>query len=584
VVKELIENALDAGATEIIIQIKDGGKELIRITDNGYGMAPEDARLSIEQYATSKISSVHDLATLETFGFRGEALASICAVSNVLLRTKQADDQQGIELTIAHGTIIKEQPSAGTVGTDITITDLFYNVPARRKFLKKRETELHQIQLLFQAFCFVYKQVTFKLFHDGKLIYNCPGVTTLTTRFAQLWDHAYATNMLPIAAHDRGITLSGAISDAHIARYDRAHIFVFVNNRWVKNSSLVKAIIKGYMNVLPPARFPAVGLAITIDPRLVDINIHPRKEEVQFINPRIVELMISEAIKKRLDEQLSKNITGSTTAQSHLQDIPGAATHSPLPSATLWQPSWQTTPLQPLPSAEILLGNLQGAHEDRQPLVVRPQHITAPDNYMVTEQPTALALGNLIGQFKKTYLLLEHENGLFCIDQHAAHERILYEKFAHRFDEIVTVQLLFAHTITLTVTDLETLLPHLDLFAMHGIGLEPSGNNQLVVQSLPVYIKNQPIDDLIQQVIGWLHEYTTLDTDELHTKIHEKMRAQMACKAAIKAGDLLNFEQMQQLLADLVTTPNRFTCPHGRPTGWLLPLQELEKKFKRNYK
>src|SRR5579885_499555 len=313
VVKELIENALDAGATSITIYIEDGGKKLIRIIDDGSGMSEEDAYLCIEHHTTSKIRSVDDLKTIETFGFRGEALSSICAVSHVVLITKEHDAKHGFRLEIEAGKIINESQVASNRGTDIAIANLFFNVPARKKFLKKRETELNHIIQLVQALSIDYHTIQFKLFSDNKQLINCPAAGSITDRIAQLFDPELSQQMLRIEQSQKNISLNGVISNHQQSRFDRNQIFIFVNNRWVKNYSLVRALLKGYMNVLPAGRFPIGCIKVTIDPTVIDVNIHPRKEEIQFLNPRIVENLITEATKQQLQEHLSAQLKKSVT-------------------------------------------------------------------------------------------------------------------------------------------------------------------------------------------------------------------------------------------------------------------------------
>jgi DNA mismatch repair protein MutL len=565
VVKELIENALDAGATQIIIHLEDGGKKSIRVQDNGCGMAPDDARMAIQQHATSKISSVADLVTIETFGFRGEALASMCAVGKVRISTKQEGALEGIQLTVRDGIIMDERPVACSTGTEILIDDLFYNVPARRKFLKKRDTEFHQIQLIFQAFCLIHTTVSFKLFHDDSLVYNCPGGHNQMTRFTQLWDHHHASHMLTVSHKHQEIRMEGTISSHAVARYDRSHIFVFVNKRWIRTGSLSKAIVKGYMNILPPGRFPAVCLAISIDPREIDVNIHPRKEEVQFMQPRVVEAMITAMITQKFEEQTNERIVSEDGPQVPFM-VPALRSYPVLRS-------FNDLSCEAFLPCEVL--TKQRTKQEVESFVKDPLPLPVQESLVPAQSSV------LIGQFKKTYLLLENEDGLFLIDQHAAHERILYEQFLYRCQSIATVKLLFAHTIQMTAQDLALLTPYLSLFEQHGIGLEPMSNNQLIVQSLPIHLKNQSIDDIVRLVVGWLHEFQGVSEAELAQRLYEKFRAQMACKAAVKAGDILTREAMEQLLIDLMITRNRFTCPHGRPTGWLLYLHEIEKKFKR---
>lgn len=583
-IKELIENALDAGATQITLSVKNAGSDSIIITDNGCGMSPEDAHLCFKQYATSKIRHVDELSSISTFGFRGEALSSIAAISRMTLITKESDSLQGTRLELEQGTVIEEACTPCNAGTTIIIRDLFYNVPARKKFLKKRDTEWRQIQNIFYAFCLDYLNVHFKLEHDDRLVLNCPSVSSLNNRFAQLWDPGHAQNMLPVESKSENSSLKvdGIISNHQLFYYDRSHIFLFVNKRWIKNHALAKAIIKGYLNVIPSDRYPAACIFITIDPEEIDVNIHPRKEEIQFLHPRIVEQLIQNAIRQALEKNISRHIHQPAPAE-------------PENNRFLSAPAFSTKVADPFffipePFAQI----------NARPFETRPQIDRAPSQFFtpqytppipvetsITEQtefimePTELSSSLLIGQYHKTYLLIEQESGLFLIDQHAAHERILYEQFSKRFDNVSSTKLLFPVIMHLSKQEIALVEPHLYLFKENGIEIDVFGNDQLIIQATPVHAKNIDVKELIHQVIGWITENSGLDQDEFTKKIHEKMHAQMACKAAVKAGDVLTNEQMHQLLADLAATNNRFTCPHGRPTGWLLSLHEIEKKFRR---
>lgn len=563
VVKELIENALDAESTTVSVYIEQGGHNLIRIVDNGSGMDHDDAHACFEQHATSKIRSVEELTTIQTFGFRGEALASISAVGHVTLITKQAEAQTGYKITRSGDTITTEEISCPT-GTDISIKDLFYNVPARKKFLKKPETEWRQITTLFQAFCFQHPSVHFKLYHDTKLIHNCPPVTSLQQRIAQLWNAGTAHNTVTLPDYaGNGFTFTGIITNHQYHRYDRNQIFFFVNNRWVKNPGLSKALVKGYNNVLPPAKFPAACIALTVDADQVDINIHPRKEEVQFLHPRRIESAITTTVTDALQTHISTQIT-SQPSQPYLSSTPRFESHNfgkqfEKPFIFSSSPSRQQT-FTPRPQA---------------PVVTEQQ--TTPFQTS-SDIPGA---SHLIGQLHNTYLLLQHEHGLYVVDQHAAHERILYERFKDRFGNLETVPLLFPVVIHVTEDDAQILHSHIGLLADHGIGVEPSGNGQFTVHATPVHVKHIDFTDLIKTVISWIREHDHADSDQLFKLLNEKLRAQMACKAAVKAGDTLTSEQMKTLLEDLHTVDNRFSCPHGRPTGWLLSTYEIEKKFKR---
>ncbi len=573
VLKELLENALDAGARSITITVENGGKDLISIADDGCGMSPEDARMSIEHHATSKLTSVLDLPGITTFGFRGEALSSICAVSQTTLLTKDATALEGIELHIAGGSITQATIAACTTGTTIAVRNLFYNVPARRKFLKTKETEWHQIQQLIQAYSLLYTTISFKVIHDGKVVLRCPATDTLVSRITQLWDHNFAQAMLPFSTHDErnGIAISGATTHHQYARYDRAALFFFVNQRWVKNYTLAKALLKGYANVLPQGRYPAAAMMLTINPAHVDVNIHPRKEEVQFLHPRVIEQFIQDTIKKTLEDnlatQLKKPIAFNKAPIEHV--IPrSTATKIDFALSTFAPAVHPASYQQPLADHSITAFTLP-------PLISTPR---AEEQHAITSSAQEYTI---IGQFNTTYILLEQPNGLFIIDQHAAHERILYELFAYRFKEVATVALLFPTLITLCVQEITTLAPYLPVFIDNGITVDIFSPTQLIVQALPVHLKDQNVETIIRQTVVDINEYQILQQQEALQHIHEKLRAQMACKAAVKAGDSLTLQQMQKLIDDLYTCDNRLTCPHGRPTGWLLSLYDIEKRFKR---
>lgn len=582
VVKELIENALDAQATNISIYIEDAGKQKIRIVDNGHGMSSEDAYLCFKHHTTSKITCVDDLQQLQTFGFRGEALSSISSVSKVTLSTKEPGAAHGTQLYLEQSAVVQEKEIQCNPGTDICIEELFYNVPARKKFLKTKETEWRQIVLLFQAFCLDYQNIHFKLFSENKMVLNCPPVTTLMERIAQLYEQPMSSSIVPLVQQKKdSVTVTGAISNHQYYKYDRSSIFFFVNNRWVKNQKLASALLKGYLQVLPHGRFPCAFIFITLDASVVDINIHPRKEEVQFLNPRIVEQLISQAVKETLEQNLSAQF------KQQVQLAPAAFEYQPRSFAP--EPFFASAPLttpfampktqsffeqEPFASLATTTNNVAAQHD----LVFGDADITEREQ---TEAVTAEKNYTLIGQLNKTYLLLEKEEGLFVVDQHAAHERILYEQFANRFNDVATISLLFPQIITVTQENLQLLEPHLPVMQTNGIAIEHFGEDQLVVNATPVHLKNVNLQELVNEMIGWITELNAVDKTTFSKTIHEKLHAQMACKAAVKAGDVLTTEQMHQLLNDLEKTANRFTCPHGRPTGWLLSTYEIEKKFKR---
>jgi DNA mismatch repair protein MutL len=632
IVKELVENSIDAGATRISIYIEDAGKQLIRVVDNGCGMDKSDAQICFDRHATSKITHVDELESITTFGFRGEALASIASVSHITLITKEEDSLEGVHITIDANTITNIAPVACTTGTDISVKNLFYNVPARKKFLKTTATEWRAIQLLFNAFCFDYPHIHFALYTENKQVNNCPSTQSLDNRAAQLWDAQLHKHLLTLHSSDSSCTINGVISDHQHYRYDRSSIYFFVNKRWIKNQQLASALIKGYANVIPEGRCPVAIINLTIPTAEVDINIHPRKEEVKFLHPRRIEQALQQAVKKALElnvsQHINKNITFRSSFAKASEDracfTPQPKNFTPFNFNSFF--AQQENQQIPLSSFDTLPSDFTKASSDRSaalktngeetnkiieednPFPIQnntSDQITSPSfppfvlsaalGSVSKDQQQPLALQNdtsektpqhanhyrLIGQYNKTYLLIEKEDGLFLIDQHAAHERILYELFANRFNEVATTHLMFPQLITLSQHDITLITPHLEILTTNGILIEQCASDQLIVQALPAHLKEQSLSDLIKEMISWIIEYKTVDLEDLKKTIHKKLQAQMACKAAVKAGDELTQEKMHQLLIDLEKTANRFSCPHGRPTGWLLSLNEIEKKFKR---
>jgi DNA mismatch repair protein MutL len=587
--------------------LEDGGKQLIRIVDNGCGMSPEDARICFDKHATSKISSIDELESITTFGFRGEALASVAAIARVTLMTKEANTHEGIKLEVANSAIINEQPIAIPTGTDITCADLFYNVPARKKFLKKRETEWRHIHQLFQAFCLDYPHIHFKLFSEGKLVHNCPPTEKPNDRLMQTLELDGSAQLISIATHriDHNLHISGIISDHQMMRFDRNGIFFFVNNRWIKNYELARALLKGYQNVIPQGRYPLASISISIDPKLVDVNIHPRKEEVKFMHPQVVENLITMAVKEGLETQLSKQIkkevkfanNDMTNFQPAFREEKnqnsflntfntilrysshGSELRANGEKNAILKESFDfisssvnsefASPTEPWQSRER---HIKSSSEER----TRPAELTEP------EGPDKCR--RILSQFNKTYILIEQELGLLFIDQHAAHERILYEQFRTNFENIATVALMFPQLIDFARADLQRLEPYLDFLNQQGIHAETFSENQLKITAIPVHLKNASIEELLKEILVCVSENAHAGTQDLSKIVHERVHAQMACKAAVKAGDMLSHEQMSELIQNLYKTPNRFSCPHGRPTSWVLNLDEIEKKFKRDYR
>jgi DNA mismatch repair protein MutL len=594
VVKELVENSLDAGSTKISVYIEAGGERLIRVVDNGTGMSEVDAALSFERHATSKITNFEQLQTLATFGFRGEALYSIGAVSTVTLLTKEIDAPHGIQICFKEGNIVKKDAVSCAQGTDISVVDLFANVPARKKFLKKEETEWRVIVQIFQAFCFAYPSVHFQLFSDNKLVNNCPSVTNLIDRSAQLWDAHFANNLITLATDSSSaIKITGVISQQHFLRYNRNQIFFFVNKRWVKNYTLGQALLKGYLNVLPPARYPVAMLDISIDAHQVDVNIHPRKEEVKFLQPKYIENLVTNYVKKTLEMSLSEKLQNNDKKTAPEQNFSEPTFFNFFPKKDLQSISNQNSfnPIQPKNSeivskseltSEDFFENLESKQNFVQEKQELSQNILSNDiSIMQNSVISSTEQYEIIGVLKKTYIMVDHPEGIFFVDQHAAHERILFEHFSKRFADVPSIKLMFPEIVHMSHNDIQLLMEYSILLHEQGIILDQIGANQVSIQSIPVHLKSISWAEFLREICALLIEHAQLAKDEFFTIVNKKLQAQMACKAAVKAGDSLTHQQIIQLLDDLNSIENRFTCPHGRPTSWLLPLYDIEKKFKR---
>lgn len=586
VLKELIENSIDAESTHIEIYIENAGQKLIHVTDNGCGMSPEDAQISFNRHATSKIQKIEQLPTISTFGFRGEALASITAVSKVTLITREKEAENGIQIIRTENDNNIEFVNCNP-GTDIYIEDLFHNVPARKKFLKKELTEWRQIQYTLQAFILSYKNIHFKVYNDHKLVYNCPATTSYLERMAQIWDISIAKNALTIKHITKNeITVEGAITNQQYYRYDRNSLFLIVNNRWIKNYELSRALLKGYMNVLPPARYPAALLAINVNPLHVDVNVHPRKEEVTFLYPRQIETLVTQAIQETLETHFAHQLQQTKSPQKPTLFIPPTPTNAqnitftPAKFEPFTYSESTTKVLQP--EQPKINYQFQQHLDQKNEFELHPSDSHQQAFTHIDKETAPFTEFNVIGQLHATYILLEQQDGLFIVDQHAAHERILYEKFKQeRFGNVATVELLFPVVVEIPEEQVIILEPYLEILHEHGLHIEQFGKKQLIVKAAPVHAQHIAFDLFIKEIISWIEQTNILDLTALNQALHEKIHAQMACKAAIKANDILTQEHMRQLILDLWQTKNRFTCPHGRPTGWLFSQYELEKKFKR---
>ncbi len=641
IVKELIENSIDAGATTITVRIEKAGKQLISVADNGCGMSALDAERCFARHATSKLTNVDQLTSLETFGFRGEALASIAAVGSVSLTTKEQDEPLlGTQISYHHGLYQGSRETACPAGTSIVIKDLFGTLPVRKTFLKQDETEWNQIQAVVHGIALTHLNVSFMLYKDGERAIEAPAVTTLKDRITQLWNHTLSAQLTQLTFNDREIAVEGLISLPPYARYGKDLIMFWVNNRLVKNSDITRAITKGYLQSLPPGKYPAAFLAITIDPATVDVNIHPRKEEVRFTKPGVVTTCIQKGITSALEAAVSRldakwiaaspmtprNDEDAVRLRAHhspeygeenperkaTNDVPSARAtvmvshyHSlpfqtsftgglqpPVIASEAWQSINQQISLQiperpewiassPMAPRNDGLRDDRPTADDEQPAsaIVTTNHQGSKASHAVLLEASG---ARLVGQIFNTYILVELDEEFIIIDQHAAHERVLYHQFTTKFTNKEGTQLLFPETILLeNERAVAALIAESDFFASQGIAFAQTGPLHLTITSAPPQLQKESLSSVVLDAADFIATHDRLDPELFRQKLNEHVHSHLACKLAVKAGDALSIPIMEDLVRQLLATPNRFMCIHGRPTMWPISLFELEKRFKR---
>jgi DNA mismatch repair protein MutL len=567
VVKELIENSIDAGAKKISLHVEKSGKQLIRVVDDGCGMSEQDAKTCFLNHATSKIMSLADLDDHKFFGFRGEALATISSVSKVVLETN------GIRLRYVEGKFLENKKVSRFVGTDIFINDLFFNTPVRKKFLKQDETEWNQIQNLFYAFCLSNIYIHFKLFRDNKMVLNAPPIEKIKDRIMQIWGNNFAQNLTELDVQDKNLSIRGLISKHNFWRYGRQQIFFFVNGRWVKNKELSKGLIKGYRNVLPPARFPAAFLFFDVENDFVDINVHPRKEEVRFAKPVTVENLLHRAVTETLENFVSGQLGAAPDMSLDTISPQQVATKSLGTNGDTFASSSYISEFKNNP------GETGMTLKDDSPVrcASRASESIACRSFSEGRQRGV----KIIGQLLNTYIIIENDDGLLIIDQHAAHERILYEKFLKKFEKKDGTRLLFPEILHLNEHNQKIVLNEKEFLQNQGIEVEKIGDDQIAIKTSPPKVQNSDLKEIILELIEFVQENEELEKELFRKKLNEHVHSHLACKMAIKAGDKLSTEMMQNIVDQLNEVPNRFICVHGRPTTWKIDKLELEKKFRR---
>ena len=549
VVKELLENSIDAGATEISIKIEQAGKKMIEAIDNGEGISYEESDIALKRYATSKISSSEDLEKIQTLGFRGEALASIAAVSRFMIESRSENQEIGFNSVIEGGDETGKKPIGRSVGTLIRVEDLFFNVPARLKFLKKDITERRLISLIVSRYALFYAGIRFSLFQEGKKVLATNGNNNRREILSQIYDIETAKSLLKVNYSDDYLQLEGYSSPLNITRSTRKEIFFFINGRLVNDPVLSSAIIRGYHGLLMVGRFPITNLFINISPTEIDVNVHPTKAEIRLKNSNQVFTAIQRIIRKT---------------------IAAYAPYAAVPPRI-----WKTSePTKNVGNLEINFNSSADSDQEVQSSE-KPKSV-----HLDSKKAYCLPLLRLIGQLGLTYIAAEGPDGLYLIDQHAAHERILFEKITNQgsMDENISQFLLEPISITLPATQIERLEKQLDLLAWIGFQLEPFGPGAYKIMAVPQVLSSMDPKEALMTAIS---DDQKSPKELVDTENREKMIKRICKRLAMKGGQVLSTQEQKQLIQDLENCKNPRTCPHGRPTMIHISVDLLERQFGR---
>ena len=589
VVKELVENSLDAGARNIDIAIRRGGISLVRVIDDGCGMDRDDALLSLERHATSKIRSAADLQAVATLGFRGEALPSIASVSRFRVSTREAGAIAGTEIIVNGGKIDVVRDGGEAPGTQVEVRSLFYNLPARRKFLRSENTESRNIEHQIHLQAIGHPEIGFSLMRDDRILFQLPATATLGDRIRDLYGVELLQRLVEVnGAASPKIQISGFIGQAGLSRQTRSQQLVFVNGRAIESNLITGAVREGYHTALMKGQYPVTFLFVELDPAAVDVNVHPAKREVRFRDPNGVREAVVRCIQQTLEHAranwqekfsapirpgpaaaVSVKATPDLTLRSevtapevthrelpHLGAVAGVADPGRVPSEIVGQA--HRPPEHRFDSASVA------------PALQPQQRVTKPAQQQF----------EIIGVLSKLYVLMENANGLVLVDQHAAHERVLFEELRRRMEQqgVPTQKLLLPQTFDVPPRDADWIEQNLSVLQKMGIGIESFGPDTFKIDSLPSFLDVSDAAQFMRKVID---DLKSASNNASAMRLGEEMIAKTVCRHAVKANDPLRYPEVEKLIRDLLDCDLPYCCPHGRPTMIQISLAELEKKFGR---
>ena len=589
VVKELMENALDAKATWVEVEIQEGGLKLIKVTDNGEGMTPEDAQLAVQKHATSKIFSVEDLSNLHTFGFRGEALASIASVSHFELSTRIADALSGVSIKIKGGGVPQPIETGRPVGTTLSIANLFFNTPARLKFMKKQSTEENHIVMVVTTYALAFPGVGFKLTIDGKETLNVPP-SDFTARLSKVFGRETAQSFLPLEFKNLGIHIHGVVSAPTITKPTRENMLYFVNRRWIANASLGHAVMTAFHTLLPTRRFPVAVLFLEVPEDQVDVNVHPTKKEVKFAQDRVIYDAVVKAIRGAL---LSAPGALQAAQPQALSEFTPAETVGPVYPSNFIQPGFLNEAPATVSTAQAPVATLYDRIAQKHPGALDA------DSHGASFESLGFGKASLqarridpqaslynFSQLFNTFIVFQSDSEMFIADQHTVHERLNYERLMKGVREkALEVQpLLMPVTVELSAKEAQVLKNNTETLMELGMEVAPFGGNTFLVRSVPADLAGKNLVSLVKDLVDDLAAQDALGVKSTNRLDQARERAAtfMSCRSAVMAGDRLNEEQMRRLIDQMRQANLPFTCPHGRPTILSIPLSELYRRFDRH--
>lgn len=618
VVKELLENSLDAGASDIRVEAEAGGRRLIRVADDGCGMIRDDALLALERHATSKISRVEELESIATLGFRGEALPSIASVSRMVLETRAAEEQAGARIEVAGGRILSVNECVRPPGTAITVRDLFFNVPARRKFLRSEQTELAHIASLVTHYSLAHPAKSFELVHEGRKLLDAPPVLTSSERVFQVFGAETLDELIelePRTAQEGRFTLSGFISRPQVQKSNRNSIFLFVNRRLIRDRLLLHAISAAYANLMPPSAFPFALLFIDCDPGEVDVNVHPSKTEVRFRASSFVHDFVRDALREALvasrpvpaapppspaptpprgEPQPGARLPFSEFTQAiedfRFTGIRGDAPRSVLPDLRLSEPPGpeprldlaSAPPLEPVPPEPPDATPPPPEPADLPRLRLPDTHAAIPAGIALDVPSSMASLDDvrILGQLHDSFIIAAGPDGLWIIDQHVAHERILFEQFLDRLlrGRVEQQRLLLPLVVTLTPAqeaDYQRIAGELE---RAGFETEPFGQRTIAIKAVPADLPPAAVEQVFYEILEIADAEMRRSTPE---DFRRALAASLACRAAIKINMRLEPEKMEWLLRQLAATRYPMSCPHGRPVALRYSNRDILRSFHR---